>query len=117
MVEMLLNIAVNPEELIIKGVDNPFIIGDVMRASCEAARIRPVPLAMYWLYNGTRVHRGRIFSQMNVDMEDYNIISMFYLNITEKDQGSSLMCVVETECGKQLRSKRSIILTNMINSK
>ena len=100
-----------------KGVGYSFNIGDVMYASCEIRRIRPVPFAMYWLYNGTRVYRGRISSQMDADLGDYKIISFLQLTITAKDEGCSLACLVETEDGKQLESKQNVILTNKFSSK
>ena len=114
---MLFNIAVNPQELIVEGVGYSFNIGDIMRASCEVRRILPVPLAMYWQYNGTRIHRGYVSSRMKMDMKDYKIISFLHLTITAKDEGCSLTCLVEMEDGKQLESKQNIILTNKFGSK
>ena len=112
-----LSISVYPEELIVKGFVESFDIAHVMNATCEVPRIRPLPLAIYWLYNRTRVHRGWVSYQMNTDMKDYKISSIMHFTLAAEDQGCSLKCVVEMEDGKQLESQQNIIRINEISSK
>ena len=114
---MPFNIAVYPDKLNVKGFGNAFNIGDEIRVSCEVPRIRPVPLAIYWLYNRTRVHRGRVSSKMNTGLKDYQIISTLHFTLTAKDQGCSLICVVVTDHGIFESQEKNVILKNPINSK
>ena len=112
-----LSISVYPEELIVKGFAESFDIAHVMNATCEVPSIHPVPFAIYWLYNRTRVHRGWVSYQMNTDMKDYKVISIMHFTIAAEDQGCSLKCVVEMADGKQLESQQNIIRINEISSK